>query len=415
MFRRFLFLISYFFSLHGYALSNDDRLRHIIETFDLQPASCGPVDPRNNKEELRELGEFFFNSKLLSGSDDTSCATCHLDEKHLTDGLSMAIGVGGGHGEGMARMSSGGVIVPRNAFSLFGRAHPDYKTFFWDGKVIEHDGYLFSPIGEGFQKGFQSPLALAAILPFLARDEFLGEQKGYSNSRNLELINSAYFDEKFLAANQLIDEVLSSKHPDLKELKRIVSATDLDKLDLAIVGNSLASFITQRVTSDCESSDWDRYLQGEIDALTDVQKEGAVLFYGKGRCAACHNGDLFSDMKFHSIGLPQGEFGTHIHRQDLGRAEITFEKDDKLKFRTPPLLGVSRTAPYGHNGVFKTLEEAVVFHANPVPFFLEHGWTSEREMLTYGKILGSRSKMLQYIDLKSNNELNALIEFLNSL
>jgi len=396
------------------ALSLDDRLRHIIETFEIKPASCGPVDQRAQNDKLVELGEFFFTSKLLSGGSDTSCSTCHLDDKHLTDGLPVAVGVGG-EGEGIARMDSGGVIVPRNAFTLFGRAHPNYNTFFWDGKVIAQDGLIYSPIGEGYSKGFKSPLSVAAVLPILARDEFLGEQRMFSGTRNLELINTAYFDDKFIAANKLIDEMLTSEHEDAGKLEQLKQNAGLESLDLAVVGNSLAAFIVKKSTEQCEMSAWDRYLTGNTDSLSDRQKEGAVLFFGKGRCAACHSGDLMSDMQFHSIGVPQGEFGTHIHKQDLGRAEITFNDEDRYKFRTPPLIGVSQTAPYGHNGVFDTLEEAVLFHANPIPFFIEKRWTSEREMLTYGKLLGARSDILGYIDLKSQEELAALIEYLKSL
>ena len=396
------------------ALSLDDRLRHIIETFEIKPASCGPVDQRAQNDKLVELGEFFFTSKLLSGGSDTSCSTCHLDDKHLTDGLPVAVGVGG-EGEGMARMDSGGVIVPRNAFTLFGRAHPNYNTFFWDGKVIAQDGLIYSPIGEGYSKGFKSPLSVAAVLPILARDEFLGEQRMFSGTRNLELINTAYFDDKFIAANKLIDEMLTSEHEDAGKLEQLKQNAGLESLDLAVVGNSLAAFIVKKSTEQCEMSAWDRYLTGNTDSLSDRQKEGAVLFFGKGRCAACHSGDLMSDMQFHSIGVPQGEFGTHIHKQDLGRAEITFNDNDRYKFRTPPLIGVSQTAPYGHNGVFDTLEETVLFHANPIPFFIEKRWTSEREMLTYGKLLGARSDILGYIDLKSQEELAALIEYLKSL
>lgn len=412
---RFLLFISFLLLCgNASALSLDDRLRHIIETFEIKPASCGPIDRSAQNGNLVELGEFFFTSKLLSGSSDTSCSTCHLDDKHLTDGLPVAVGVGG-EGEGLARMDSGGVIVPRNAFTLFGRAHPNYTTFFWDGKVIVQDGLIYSPIGEGYSKGFNSPLSVAAVLPILARDEFLGEQKLFSGTRNLELINTAYFDDKFTAANQLIDELLASKHEDAGKLEQLKQEAKLEHLNLAVVGNSLAAFIVEKVTEQCQVSAWDKYLSGDTDALSDEQKEGAVLFFGKGRCAACHSGDLMSDMQFHSIGVPQGEFGTHIHKQDLGRAEITFDENDRFKFRTPPLIGVSQTAPYGHNGVFDTLEEVVVFHANPIPFFIEKGWTSDREMLTYGKLLSARSKTLGYVDLKSQDELNALIEYLNSL
>ena len=414
MIRIFLLLLTSFVTSKTYALSADQRLGHIISTFELSPASCGPVDPRAENDELLELGDFFFNSTLLSGGQDTSCSTCHLDSEHLTDGLPIAVGVGG-EGEGHERMQSGGVLVPRNAFTLFGRAHPSFNTFFWDGKVIARDGLIYSPIGEGFSKGFKSPFAVAAVLPILARDEFLGEQKTLSSNRNLELINSVYFDDKFYAANTLINELLVSDKEEAKKLSLLKEQLNIENIDLAMVGNALAAFITEKVTSDCQPSHWDQYLNGDKQALSDQQKEGAVLFFGKGRCAACHSGDLMSDMNFHSIGVPQGEFGTHIHHQDIGRAGVTYDQNDRYKFRTPPLLGVSKTAPYGHNGSFENLNEIVLFHANPIPFFSEKGWTSNEELLTYGKLLSSRSAMLGFIDLKTNEEVLAITKFLEAL
>lgn len=414
MIRILPFLLTSFFTLETYALSDDQRLGHIISTFELSPATCGPVDPRTKNDSLLELGDFFFNSTLLSGGQDTSCSTCHLDTAHLTDGLPIAVGVGG-DGEGEERMQSGGVLVPRNAFTLFGRAHPSFKTFFWDGKVIAQDDLIYSPIGEGYSKGFDSPFAVAAVLPILARDEFLGEQKTLSSNRNLELINSVYFDDKFFAANTLINELLVSDKEEASKLNLLKAKLQIENIDLALVGNALAAFITDKVTNDCQLSQWEKYLNGDNEALTEVQKEGAVLFFGKGRCAACHSGDLMSDMNFYSIGVPQGEFGTHIHHQDIGRAGVTYDQNDRFKFRTPPLLGVSKTAPYGHNGSFETLKEIVIFHANPIPFFSEKGWTSNQELLSYGKLLSSRSEMLGFIDLNSNEEVLAIVKFLEAL
>ncbi|WP_417579019.1 His-Xaa-Ser system-associated MauG-like protein [Nitrincola sp.] len=396
------------------ALTIDEKLSLVAQTFDLSPVSCEIADRHVNRV-LAPLGKFIFNTKLMSGDNDTSCATCHLDSIHLADGLPIAIGVGGGDAEGLERMSSEGVVVPRNAFTLFGRANKDLTTFFWDGKVIEQDGLIYSPIGEAASKGFNSGLAVAAVLPLLARDEFLGRMDVFSPSRNLELINSEYFDAQYDAANQLISELLNRDSEEAIELKSIASEVGEPSLTLDVVGNALAAFIAQKVSVECESSDWDRYLRGDLSALTDKQKNGALIFFGKGRCAGCHTGSLMSDQMFHSIGTPQGEFGFHMHGQDIGRAGITYVNEDRYLFRTPPLVGVSKTAPYGHNGVFPSLEDVVMFHLNPIPFLIENGWTSEREMLTYGRLLSARSKMLAYIDIQTHDQVSALTSFLEAL
>lgn len=401
------------FSQTAYCLTFDEQLELIVDVYNLKPATCN-INKQLIDKRLTAVGEVVFNTPVLSGDKDTSCSTCHIDDLHLTDGLPVSIGVGG-EGEGAMRMLSDGVVVPRNSFTLFGRAADNYKVFFWDGKVQEFNGKIFSPIGEGYSLGFNSPLAVAAVLPLLARDEFLGRQSITSSNEHLTSINEAYYQDKLIAANMMLRRVLNNKNDsDVQKLRHALKAAEVKEPDLPLIGNALASFITNKIST-CTQTAWERYLSGQKDALSLEQKKGAVVFFGKGRCAGCHSGSVFTDFKFHSIGTPQGEFGTHIHRQDIGRAGVTFLLEDRFKFRTPPLIYVSKTPPYGHNGTFKTLEEVVLFHINPIPFFYQNGWSSERELLTYGKLLTSRSDTLGFIDINRGEELSWLLSYLKSL
>ncbi|WP_404389828.1 hypothetical protein [Pseudoalteromonas phenolica] len=142
--------------------------------------------------------------------------------------------------------------------------------------------------------------------------------------------------------------------------------------------------------------------------------KATFLFYGKGRCAACHSGDLLSDFKFHSIATPQGKFGVSVDGQDLGRSEISLRYGDRFKFKTPSLLDVSNTKPYGHNGVFNSLDGVVLFHLNPIPFFKDRDM-SKGELYNYGRILASRSELLSYIEIFDEEEFQNLLEFLKTL
>ncbi|MDG9670542.1 His-Xaa-Ser system-associated MauG-like protein [Hahella sp. CR1] len=411
--RVFITFLLVFITFNALALSLDQQLRLIINEYDLKSETCS-INKDLINERLTPIGEIVFNTPVLSGNKDTSCSTCHIENKHLTDGLSISIGVGG-DGEGQLRMSSGGIIVPRNSFTLFGRASSHYQTFFWDGKVQEVNGKIYSPIGEGYALGFGSTLAVAAVLPILARDEFLGLQSLTQSNPNLNQINEVYYGEKLGAANNVLRQIVSApKDENSKKLAQALLEAGVKEPDIQTIGNSLASFIAKRVQQ-CQPTHWDKYISGESSALTDKQKQGAVIFYGKGRCAGCHSGSLFTDFKFHSIGAPQGEFGPYIHRQDIGRANVTYRLEDRFRFRTPPLIHVTKTAPYGHNGEFKTIEEIVLFHINPIPYFAENGWTSKRELLQYGKILSTRSEMLGFIDISTKEEMDELLQFLLAL
>ncbi|MBF4318228.1 methylamine utilization protein MauG, partial [Vibrio anguillarum] len=167
------------------------------------------------------------------------------------------------------------------------------------------------------------------------------------------------------------ERLLETKDPDVINLLAALESANLSKeeLTLPLVGNALASFIRQKTREDCQPSAWEKYITGDHSSLSKVQKEGALLFYGKARCASCHSGDLMSDMSFHSIGVPQGNQGPHMFGQDLGRALVTLDTKDRYAFRTPSLVAVSKTAPYGHNGIFPTLEGMVKHHISPIFYF----------------------------------------------
>ena len=163
-------LLFFFFSCNATTL--DYKLDKVIEIYQLKGFDCKATQPHDPK--LSSLGDSLFNSKLLSGGNDTSCSTCHISDKHRTDGLPISIGVGG-TGEGIERLKDGnGILVPRNSFTFTGRGHISYNNYFWDGKVEVQEKNIINILGDMTNRGFHSPFAMASILPLLARDEFLG-------------------------------------------------------------------------------------------------------------------------------------------------------------------------------------------------------------------------------------------------
>ncbi|WP_036950689.1 MULTISPECIES: His-Xaa-Ser system-associated MauG-like protein [unclassified Pseudoalteromonas] len=399
-------------SLGANASDIDFKLKKVIEIYGLTGFDCNAV--QNNNKDLTALGEALFESKLLSGGNDTSCSTCHLKDLNRVDGLPLSVGVGGS-GEGEARLKDGkGIIVPRNSFTLVGRGHKDYKTYFWDGKVEQEQGRLVSIIGDDVSKGFDSPLALAAVLPILARDEFLG-LLSESTSNEMVSIDDSYYEERYKHASKFLNrKILNSQGQDWEELKTkfVESGIEIEKIQLSDIGNAISSFLINK--ENCIQNNWSKYIKGDTNALNTAQKQGAFLFYGKGRCASCHSGDLLSDFKFHSIATPQGQFGVSVDGQDLGRSEISLKYGDRFKFKTPSLLDVSSTKPYGHNGIFNSLDEVVLFHLNPIPFFKDRDMSKD-ELYNYGRILASRSELLSYIEIFDEEEFQNLLEFLKTL
>jgi len=397
------------------AMELDDQLSLVLKVYQLEAKVCPKNDQQQKTAQIR-AGEMLFNSVVISGNRDIACAHCHLDEFGSADGLAISVGVGG-KGKGFDRIyGETGVLVQRNALSLVGRANHAFTAYFWDGKVQQANQQIYSQFGDKINKKLSSPLAVAAIMPLVERDEFLGESGLFAANDFQWAVKDAYYYARYQSlSDALRKRLLKPETRNEEELTQALSEAEvtLSDLTLADVGNLLAEFIAFRFP--CEENAWDRYIKGEYSALTRKQKEGALLFYGKGRCASCHTGFFFSDFKYHSIGTPQGAFGPHSRHRDLGRAGVTQRRTDLYLFRTPPLTGVSKTSPYGHNGIFKTLREVVVHHFNPIAFYAANPDIQSLDYFVVGKLTGSRAEVLISIDLQTEEELLQLEEFLHVL
>lgn len=387
----------------------DLKLSVIKELYELSPKDCGDIRFKDASEDEVQLGKLLFESTALSGNDEIACINCHLEEFSITDGLPLAIGVNG-MGEGMDRMSHGmGAIVPRNAISLIGVGHKSFERFFWDGKVEQGaDGNTYSQLGTDLSNKFDNALAVAAVMPLLERDELIGTSgRGNEISR---AVDEKLYTDKFNAVSEVIVERFMSNSFDTEKINQLATNIGITQMDLIEIGNHIGAFIANEFQ--CSQSQFDRYLDGN-EELSESQKRGAITFYGEGRCASCHSGDFFSNNSFHSIGIYQGKFGPHSRHRDLGRGGVTFRMEDLYKFRTPTLTNIKNTAPYGHNGIFETLEDVVIQHFNPVYIFSEEELSDK--FLDAGATLGSRDPILGAIRIDRESVLDDLISFLETL
>lgn len=128
-----------------------------------------------------------------------------------------------------------------------------------------------------------------------------------------------------------------------------------DTITTERVGMAIASFQRTVLSGNSAVDKFD--IGGEENALSDSAKRGLELFRGKARCTRCHSGFNFTDEKFHNIGI-----GWDTNTVDLGRYMLTNNPEDIGAFKTPTLREIARTAPYMHDGRFKTLEEVVDFY-----------------------------------------------------
>ena len=128
-----------------------------------------------------------------------------------------------------------------------------------------------------------------------------------------------------------------------------------EKITVDHVAKAIASFERTVVTTD---SPFDRYVRGDENALTALEKKGVEVFNGKGHCTACHWGSNFTDGRFHNVGVKPKDPAN----VDLGRFEVTKNPSDKGAFKTPTMRDVALRPPYLHDGSEKTLEDVVDFY-----------------------------------------------------
>lgn len=124
------------------------------------------------------------------------------------------------------------------------------------------------------------------------------------------------------------------------------------------IKHAIAEFERTLITPNAR---FDRYLRGEVAALSDREKEGYRRFKAYG-CVACHQGMNIGGNMFQTMGIMGNYFkdrGRPVLPSDLGRYNVTKNEADKHVFRVPSLRNVALTAPYFHDGSAASLEEAV--------------------------------------------------------
>ena len=370
------------------ALAADDdldrALDRVIAARGLEPLEAPPlvISPKFR------LGQMLFFDPILSGTRDVACATCHLPGRGTSDGVALSLGV---RATGLAeqrRALDTERVHPRNTMDIWNRGHPSVRNMFWDGRVSEIEAPVSrfqTPMMDYLPDGIESVLAAQALFPLAGEEEMLGLPHdrsapdlpgGHGDKPNEIARAAAGFDEfepqRFVAVHDaLMRRLLGQAGTPLADwqiaYRRLIASAYPDTLLGAVTMGDLANALGlfQELAFVTHETPWDRYLAGEKGALDTEAKRGALLFYGKGRCAACHSGPLLSDFQFHSLAVPQIGPGIDESGDDRGRYEATRIPRNLYQFRTPPLRNVTLTAPYFHSGAVKSLADAIALHLAP--------------------------------------------------
>ncbi|MFQ5852130.1 MAG: cytochrome-c peroxidase [Candidatus Binatia bacterium] len=309
--------------------------------------SIGPL-PRLEMPDKRqvELGKMLFFDERLSGDGGLSCARCHDPQKGWGDGKPLSEGYPGS-------------LYFRNAKTILNVAYARY--FYWEGRLTGAD------------------------MPTQVRDSITE-----THFMNMD--------------GRLLQERLKQIPQYVEMFKTAFDAEPSFGRALTAIAAFEKTIVSRNVPFD----------RGKLSAQA---KKGLDLFKGKARCIQCHNGPYFSDGSPHSLGIPEnpaiineplrhitmrsffkfmGVPGFEVTKKDVGYFSVSKDTRDIGKFMTPTLREVSRTAPYMHNGVLKSLDGVIEFYNSG------------------GGNSPNKSPLLKPLNL-SRREREALLEFLKSL
>jgi cytochrome c peroxidase len=154
----------------------------------------------------------------------------------------------------------------------------------------------------------------------------------------------------------------------------------------------------------------DRFARGDRNALSEKEKKGALLFFGKARCVTCHSvagqsNEMFSDFENHVAGVPQivprvtnSSFHGPGANQDFGEEEVSDDPRDRYMFRTAPLRNVAVQPAFMHNGAFTSLEAAIRHHLDAAGSLRRYTPAGQHLPPDLAGPLGPKAPVLERID-----------------
>lgn len=267
-----------------------------------------------NSPQKEQLGELLFFDPILSKNNERACASCHRPELAFTDGL------------------------PKSTATNF------------EGTVLRN-----------------SPTLVNAVYS----DKYFYDLRADVLESQLEhvVISEKEFDTSF---EEIIHKISS-----IDEYKKLFNeafgGNENEPINKSRIQEVLSSYVASLTSFD---SEFDKYMRKESPKLSADAYKGANLFLGKAGCATCHflpvfNGSvppMYREMESEVLGVPMTAMkANQMVDPDLGRYMGPLKERSSIykhSFKTVTVRNVKATAPYMHNGVYKTLDEVMEFYNN---------------------------------------------------
>ena len=295
-----------------------------------EPAPLAPLgDPPKIKPEIVKLGRYLFFEERISGDAAINCAHCHDPKRGWANNMTE------NQDEELSNAYPGSLYF-RNAKSPINTVN-FADTVYWDGRL---------------------------------------PAKSMNKVHVRDHLTETHF---FNMDGRIMLERMKQLPMYVKMLKDAYGENA--EWSFGKVRNTLRDY--ERAVLNSKNVPFDNFLKGNKKAIKSKAKKGLDLFKGKAGCINCHNGMMLSDYKPYKIGVPEnpkiwndpvrhitlrsfmlglGVPGFERAEFDPGYYAVSKDPKDKGKFVTPSLREVTRTAPYMHNGMARTLEDAIRMH-----------------------------------------------------
>ena len=314
---------------------------------------------RKLDNQLVDLGRLLFFDTVGGLNNDNNCSGCHSPMSGFGDSQSIAIGI-----------DNNGIVGPDRAGPRNQRRTPSvvntafYPNLMWNSRFasLSHDPFDNSD-------GFQFPLPEGLTLSY--QPHLLVAQAFIPPTERVEAAGFTFPGDNDAIRNEVLRRINNVPEYRKRFGKIFPSVRDGGPITFDMFGLAIAEFEFSLVFADAPI---DQFARGQKNALTNEQKDGALLFFGKARCVECHavsgsSNEMFSDFSQHVIGVPQiapavgnVPFDGPAQNEDFGLEQVTGNVLDRYKFRTSPLRNVALQPAFFHNGAFTRLEDAIRHH-----------------------------------------------------
>ncbi|HEX6648304.1 MAG TPA: cytochrome c peroxidase [Pyrinomonadaceae bacterium] len=314
---------------------------------------------RKVDNQLADLGRLLFFDTVSGLNNDNNCSGCHSPTHGFGDTQSIAIGV-----------DNNGIVGPDRAGPRNQRRTPMvintafFPTLMWNSRfaALSHNPFDNSA-------GFQFPLPEGLALSY--QPHLLVAQAFIPPTERVEVAGFNFPGDNFDIRNEVLRRINNVAEYRKRFGKIFPAVRDGGPITFDMFGQAIAEFEFSLVFADAPI---DQFARGQKNALTDDEKRGALLFFGKARCVECHkvsgaSNEMFSDFEQHVIGVPQiapavgnVTFDGPAQNEDFGLEQVTGNPADRYKFRTSPIRNVALQPAFFHNGAFTKLEGAIRHH-----------------------------------------------------